>query len=292
MQMPELGQRIAINDEPVILIADEVAPVSQLGDDAIMVETGTSQHEFVWCREADVAAARELDPEAAIYGIWQTVLRSGLLDAKKRLQLIYLRGGGGLYGLIEKGRLVETGPFENDQIFSAHEVPPIEEGVRLNERLVGVLKTPDKAIKTPQERERARTSMRRNLLITGGAACVAIAVAAGGADFWLAKRAADFQDQTTAANRQARALESELSSMNLRVSPITEADIVKWKSTVSRLAEIVNASNVAVIEGIFGTQRWEVEASSVPRDISFEVEASAYPGSSLKYSFNTWEIDK
>ena len=137
----------------------------------------TSQEQgslLVWYEEEALRETREANPDTPVYGFWQTLIASGLIDTSKQLQYIFTaqdRDFG--YYLYSREDFLHTGSVFQDELQRLPE-PAIQDGITIadgEEITVDAthLKLPDSPLRTHRERiqsaaERKKKSQQQAFL--------------------------------------------------------------------------------------------------------------------------------
>ena len=108
-----LSRPIRIQDKGVILIPDLVGPVP-LSEQHQFVElaSSTNTSPSIHVKESDIEEMREMYPGTPVYGMWNTLITSGLISLRKNLQVIPLSDDDGCYIHCDLGRIEFSGDYE------------------------------------------------------------------------------------------------------------------------------------------------------------------------------------
>lgn len=204
-----LNEPISIGDVRVILVPDVVPDPDQIGEDALRLVTLDSAPSC-WVSEQQVRDARALDPDALVFGLWQTVIVSGLVavkvpepatwivwtDAKeKRGYWLRFEGAAWACGSISHGRIVGVA-YADIEFDDATVLDPEK------------LQLPRSPALLPEEAHRASRAANRRQLVRHGLAVMLVAAVITGYWFWdqlsadsVLAQAADVQAEITALRR-------------------------------------------------------------------------------------------
>lgn len=104
---------ITIDDVDVVLMPDMVGPVP-LSEQHMYVELQAAENQTpaIHVNETDIENIREAYPGIAIYGLWQTLLNSGVISFRKSLQVVQASPMDGFYIHCDLGRAEFSGDYE------------------------------------------------------------------------------------------------------------------------------------------------------------------------------------
>ncbi len=108
-----VNRPITIEGKDVVLMPDLVGPVP-LSEQHLYVELqrAMNQTPAISVNEADIENTREKYPGVPIYGLWQTLISSGLISYRKSLQVVQSSPMDGYYIHCDLGRAEFSGDYE------------------------------------------------------------------------------------------------------------------------------------------------------------------------------------
>lgn len=173
--MSVIRQLIKIRGTACVLIPDEVAEKPSSAE-MILVQEATRHLPPIWVRDTDAEQARLAHPKARIYGFWQAMFASDLVDLKDGLA-IYEEEGYSLFLEASGRKVVRTGHVVAGRLPYEVEVA-MGDAVRLDLEAAD-LRQPKEATRLPSEIRAARKQRdQQTRFICGlGGAVVALACA-------------------------------------------------------------------------------------------------------------------
>lgn len=143
--------RLSIEGKEVVLIRDVIGKAPS--------EKYTRQDEgslHIWYEETVLTETREANPDAKVYGLWQTLIASGVIDLDQKLQVLYTNDSKdiGYYLYINSG-VMQSGSIFNSELQSLPSSALTEE-FSLDDAIIlnsdeSTLKLPAEQLKTQKE---------------------------------------------------------------------------------------------------------------------------------------------
>lgn len=108
-----LHRPVRIQSEDIVFIPDIVGPVP-LSEQHQYVELSpaTNTCPAIHIREADIEEIRESYPDTRVFGMWHTLINSGLVSYRKPLQVVKINPQDGYYIHCDLGRAEFSGDYE------------------------------------------------------------------------------------------------------------------------------------------------------------------------------------
>lgn len=276
-----IEKEIVVRGTKIVLLVDEVKEAFN-HQDGILVQPSTAQHEHIWVREANLVRLRNQYPAIAVYGLWQTLLASKLIDPSKPLYCVKTSDPSvpsiqGVYLVVDNGRAKTSGRFIGSL--------PAEIGYSLDDATfienvdLEALILPRRKAVLPAEAVRER-QRERNLAYAAAAIC-AIGVLGGGwvVDLFLEARGERVERQVKALDGQTQQAEADAQLAMANTSTITAADLEKALSILTRLSELrIRTLELTIPNQFFNSDEWRASVLKPPLDLSFAVQVVADPG--------------
>lgn len=229
----------------------------------------------VWYEEESLRETRDGHPDTPVYGFWQTLIASGLIDTKKTLQFIYTadtRDFG--YYLYSREGVLHTGSVFQGEL-QRLPGPAIADGITIAEgEEISVdleeLKLPQHSLRTHKERVKAAAEQKKK---SQQVAFLSVAVIAGTGmlvDTGLAYQHELHMEAYHRANNQLQIVEQTLDEIN-------KQKLVSWPAQQSSLVNIYNISHTLAESRLSG------EISLIARK-SPVIEATGTPNRDVKVS--------
>lgn len=223
-----IGSPINVNDKEVIFIVDRLA--DDVEDEAYIVGAPeTNDKPRSWINEDELSSLKMEYPGVPIYGLWETLYASGLIDADKDIQIIPLNDNDGIFVSVEDGKIIETGEY-HDRFFLGHAYISFDDAWVIDPSL-DELTLPGKALLTHSEIwAKTRAKKRYHFLVRTVVVGLAVATWAVG-DYTFKSFHASKLDDYKAKQEQIKKLQVDYS--NLRAKYLL--DVVDQELSLSRL---------------------------------------------------------
>ncbi len=210
---------VTIEGQEVILVPDLVGPVP-ISEQHQYVESRSSTNTCpaIHVRETDIEEMRERYPGHPVYGLWDVLIKSGLVSFKRTLQVVPITAEDGYYihcdlGRAEYSGIYEAGFFAADAGFTLDEALEIEASL---DQLV----LPDQAAKLAAELRFERQLVTRQAWSYLAITLVLTVGIAFGVDFGLSSIYARAHEQVESKTAMLNNLQSGLDK--LRTTRLTE----------------------------------------------------------------------
>jgi len=266
--MISVNTPITIEGKQCILMRD------LLGDAPNSKYTSQSQNTLqVWYEEEALRETREAHPDTPVYGFWQTLIASGLIDTKKPLQYIFTtetRDFG--YYLYSNNSLLHTGSLFNDEL-QRLPGPAIADGISLadGEEITvdpTELKLPQFPLRTHKERIKAAAESKKKSQQRAFLSISAIVAAGLLADTGLAYQHEEHMEAFKKANTELHIAEQTLDAINKR-------KLVDWPNQKASLSDLYQISSLLQNSKLSGEITFLPNKSSV-------IEVSEIPNRNIK----------
>ena len=108
-----LGQPVVVDGQEVIIIQDIIGqvPVTEQHE-YVEIAKATNTSASIQMREADIELARDRYPKRPVYGLWQVLMASGLVDVSAKLQVLAVNDYDGFYVHADTGRVLYSGNYD------------------------------------------------------------------------------------------------------------------------------------------------------------------------------------
>ena len=157
------GMVTTIRDQRCVMLRDAVAHRLPPTDDILVLEHFDGK--MVYCALSELKRARAQYPKLPAYGFWQTLFRSGLVDGKRRLQVVYFDQDNGQYLYQGAASVAFTGEVRNGKLIPAAGYTFDAETAYVISCSTGNLKIPEKAVLSFEEREHRRSSRKIRMML-------------------------------------------------------------------------------------------------------------------------------
>lgn len=179
-----LFKPIIVQQQKVVLIPDVVGPVPVSEQhEYVEIETAKNTCPAIYARENDIEQVRSRHADLPVFGIWQTLINSGLISFSKTLQVLTTSEFDGYYLFSDMGRAQYSGVYEAG-FFAADTAFDLEEAEHIHfvsEHLI----VPEQQAKLAMELQNERQSAFRKSWINCVFACAVLVVSGIGIDFGL-----------------------------------------------------------------------------------------------------------
>lgn len=188
----------------------------------------------VWYEEDALRETRENHPETPVFGFWQTLIASGLVNTDKALQFIYTNENRDFgYYLYSREGTLHTGSLFQGEL-QRLPGPAIADGITLDDGeeisvTLDDLKLPQYPLRTHKERVIAATEEKKKFQQLGFLTFAVIAGVGLLADTGLAYK----HDQHTQAFQEAN---KELHVVEQTLDEVNKQKLVEWPSQTSSLS--------------------------------------------------------
>lgn len=204
----------------------------------------------VWYEEDSLRETRDGHPNTPVYGFWQTLIASGLIDTKKTLQFLYTadtRDFG--YYLYSREGVLHTGSVFQGEL-QRLPGPAIADGITIadGEEITVAqedLKLPQHSLRTHKERVKAAAEQKKKTQQVAFLSVAAIAGAGLLVDTGLAYQHEQHMEAYQRANNQLHMVEQTLDEIN-------KQKLVNWPAQQSSLVKLYNISHTLAESKISG----------------------------------------
>ena len=221
----------------------------------------------VWYEEQALRETRDAHPKIPVYGFWQSLIASGLIDTSKRLQYIFTTESKDFgYYLYSHEGLLHTGSLFHDEL-QRLPGPAIQEGITVadgEEITVSIsdLKLPDSPLLTHKERIAAAVLVKKKAQQQGFLAVALVSGLALLVDTGLAHHHKSHMKEFSKVNTELHIAEQALASVNLQ-------KLENWPSQSKALSSLYQVTNAFTGSNISG------EINLLPnKQIAIEVKDS------------------
>lgn len=238
--VPEFGDVFDVGGRRVVLIEDTVASDAPNIDDALQLDPGCDQWGPIWYSESRVIEARERHGNIPVYGLWQVLLYSGMIDASvDGLRCLPLKRPKWAYLYVANGQAQVSGRALTSAVPA---MPSLRRenalNIDLDEDILRRCRLPTRQAILPQEIElRERRSKRFRTAVTAGM-IAAIAAVSLTIDLLDRARHEALLDEEEKLSSQLTNLEDELARIATQSNPISQADKDAQYVVLRRLAEL------------------------------------------------------
>lgn len=195
----------------------------------------------VWYEEESLRETRDGHPNTPVYGFWQTLIASGLIDTKKTLQFLYTadtRDFG--YYLYSREGVLHTGSVFQGEL-QRLPGPAIADGITIadGEEITVAqedLKLPQHSLRTHKERVKAAAEQKKKTQQVAFLSVAAIAGAGLLVDTGLAYQHEQHMEAYQRANNLLHMVEQTLDEIN-------KQKLVNWPAQQSSLVNLYNISH-------------------------------------------------
>lgn len=208
-----LNRPIEIEGQQVVLVEDRVGGLAGMDAAAqkyALLQPATELADIILVEEDAILRARDAHASLPVYGLWQTLIHSGVLTTEDQMQILPETAGDGLYIRFDStfGRFVESDRYVA-QLFDNHPDVLIKD-CRVIEIPIAKLRLPPQSALTRKEMADRRAQEDRKFLIYGGVAAGVIALAGFAVDFALGRAYSsavmEHQSRTAIRNERQEAL--------------------------------------------------------------------------------------
>lgn len=204
----------------------------------------------VWYEEESLRETREGHPNTPVYGFWQTLIASGLIDTKKTLQFLYTadtRDFG--YYLYSREDVLHTGSMFQGEL-QRLPGPAIADGITIadgEEITVALeeLKLPQHSLRTHKERVKTAAEQKKKTQQVAFLSVAAIAGAGLLVDTGFAYQHEQHMKAYQRANNQLHMVEQTLDEIN-------KQKLVNWPAQQSSLVNFYTISHTLVESKLSG----------------------------------------
>lgn len=277
-----LEKVVTVHGREVIFVQDEISPSSS-SNDPILLEASNSEHDFIWVRESILSRIKKDNPKIPVYGLWQTLIASKLIDLKSPLY-IWSAGSSpgsssisGSYLVVDDGKAVDARSFIAD--LPADVSTPKEKAVYIQVTNLDGLVLPRISAVLPAERAQIKRLVRKKMAVTVGLLALVMVAITGAMDWYLETRSDRYVREAQALDASAAQLAQEATKALANADSILPEDRERTIATLTRLAEIQSRSiGFTLEESGFASDIWVAKVASPPIGLSFDVEISTEPG--------------
>ena len=285
-----LEKVVNVKGRDVIFVQDEIS-ASSSSNDPILLEASNSEHDFIWVRESILSRIKKDNPKTPVYGLWQTLIASKLIDLKSPLY-IWSAGSSlssaslsGSYLVVDDGKAVDARSFIAD--LPADVSTPKEKAVFVQVDSLDALVLPRLSAVLPAERAQIKRLVRKKMAITVGSLSLFMVGLTGALDWYLQTRSDRHLREAQSLDATAAGLAQEATSALANADSILPEDRERLIAALTRLAEIQSKSIGFKLEDSgFSSDIWVAKVASPPTDLSFDVEIASEPGKSPSTLFS------
>lgn len=243
--MISVNSPITIEGQPCILIRDVLGGAAN--------EKYTSQEQGslkVWYEEQSLRETRDAHPNLPVYGFWQSLIASGLINTSKRLQYIFTSDTKDFgYYLYTHNDQLHTGSLFHDEL-QRLPGPAIQEGITISDGeeisvSIADLKLPDTPLLTHKERIAAAVTRKKKSQQQGFLAVALVGGFALLADTGLAHHHKSHMQEFSRLNAELHISEQALAAINRQ-------KLEKWPSQTVALSSLYQVSNAFTDSNISG----------------------------------------
>lgn len=243
--MISINQQISIQGKTCILVRDVLGGAPS--DKYTYLNQGNYK---VWYEEQALRETREANPDVPVYGFWQTMIASGLLDTKKTLQYIYTseaRDYG--YYLYSSDNVIHTGALFQGEL---QRLPgkAIQDRITLDDGEeiavdIDTLKLPNQTLQTHKERvqfaaKQKKQARQQGFLIASLTMGVALLADTG----LVFHHEQHMQDYNTAM--------TELSAAGERLDAVNRLKLIDWPSQTLPLSNLYQVGTTLAESNVTG----------------------------------------
>jgi len=257
-----LESPLRIGGEDCLLAPDEVGP-SPRHDDAVELEPGIDDRPPIWIREAVLARLRHAHPRLKVYGLWQTLYASALVERGLPLQVVptgerdghfLVQGKDGAHsGVYRAGRFPESLHLRFEDARPIAFTPQD-------------LKRPARHARLLHELRAERQGARRRLGLVQAMVVATVAAAALLVDQSLARRHQE-------ALRQFNAAKAQLATLQAKRDALDKRRLAPWPNQGDVLAPIMLLAEMDPVLSLD-----ESELAPGPRHARLSGKVATLPG--------------
>lgn len=279
-----LEQPITVRGETIALLPDEIKVASQF-QDSLNLAPSTSEYEFIWFREGALQSIREAHPSIPVYGVWQTLLASKLIDLKHPLHILEINANTGLYLVCDKGRAIDSGRWIGKKL--PPDVPTqFADGKRVAVESFDQLSLPKRKALLPSDLSKQSAIKARVAYGFSGIAALLIAGGGFSVDLYLKHRSERYQADAKRIEAQATDIDAQASTFLQNANTVTAEEISKYRSALSRLMDLYQHSDGLHLDNLrFGVEEWVGKVEKPPLGLSFDVSVDAKPAEDTTIHF-------
>lgn len=280
-----LHRPVGVQGRKVVFVPEVVGTVPiREQHEYVELVPATNLRPAINVRESDIEQAREGSPGVPVYGMWQTLIESGVVSFNHTLQVVPLNSLDGFYLYCDVGRANYSGVYEAG-FFAAEEEFNLEDAYEVNPELSQlVLPTIEAKLAKEMLQERRRiqrsawTSLGLSLLVIVGAGLIT--------DFTLKKIYA--YKYATLENKSALLKNVQTGLEQLRNTRLTE--VPDDSDTLEKIASLwaLDKTIKSISGSSFGNKQYEFNLSGVESDPStiFDwIKSSPQPDGSWNIRF-------
>lgn len=282
----QLGAVQNIGGQSAVVIYDEIGESSSF-EDGLILQPMTAQHEHLWVREDVVRQSKTQFGGKPIYGLWQVLLSSGLIDLNHPVSVWRETEESGAFVYCEEGRALYSGRYTLNEL-------PADVGFPFEEAKTVALPRSGKGLKTPKASAQLVEDLnrqRRNRMVrlVGGttAVCGVFIIAAVVVDMGAQSAHDSAMKELESVRAETNQLRAAESAIIANANPIDEREVMRNRAIFSRAAELVErAPGLVLRQAPFDADTWAAEITGPPMRLSFDVVLESVPGEvpTLRYS--------
>lgn len=267
--MSLLNERIDIGGRVSVLIPDEISAELPAAECILLDETNRSKNPL-WVRESDVATIRASQPDAAVYGLWQTLLHSKVLDLSAPL-LVYPTGErSGLFLQTENGVPIRSGRYAGNR--TPHDVPHEPRDGAVVSFDAADLSAPSVAARLPKEIIAEESNRQRSRAVVGAVAGLAIVAVCGYIAWQRDEAAQQRQLELASVQRALASAQQTLLQAKANHTPYRNENVKRTQTMVYALDLVANSRHATIdtvslgqagftasVQGLYAQPEWASE---------------------------------
>lgn len=277
---------ITVKGVKCVLCSDDIGDQPPNETSSILLVPSSAQHANIWVNPDDIRRMRDEFPGANIYGLWHTLLTSGLIDLAKDayFHLESEETNSGIILSLVAGRADQTVPFFGGT----------PSGIRadisetLNDSVLSRLTLPKLAALLPEEIQSAERRKTRNAVMVCSIAAASIGLGSWATDVALKALSDSRVSAARALDLQSAQVEGMVGDILRGANPIDSAMRDRYHLMFSRLFEVATKSENPQLKSISlaAPGNATVELHALPTGLSFPSVATATPGIPLSIQFS------
>ncbi len=243
----DLSSPFEIAGKSVYLVPDivnaEQPHNAQLDDDIVLLEHESDIHSNIWVMESTLRSIREQYPDFDVFGLWQTLIASGVAKNDVPLQLIKEDEDSGYYLICENGKAIDSGKYQSNTIFNANY--NFNDGVEILFSSLDLKLAENKALLIKEKAKINSLLKRKTWIFRGGATAVIIVISVG-VNFYL-----DYVHKEKVAEIRQLMSDVELAKEKLQALRKVKIDKYPLQSThIEALSYLAARSNSMAVDDL------------------------------------------
>lgn len=277
---------ITVKGVKCVLCPDDIGDQPPNENSSILLAESSAQHANIWINPDDIRRMREEFPGANIYGLWQILLASGVIDLSKDAYFHYDNqdtNSGTILSLVA-GRADQTVPFFGGTPATIR----VDVSETLDDSCFSRLQLPKFPAMLPEEIQAIERRKTRNAVIACSIAAATIGIGSWATDLALRNLSDRRVSEARSIDAQSVQIEGLIGEILRGANPIDESMRARYHVIFSRLYEVATKSESPLLKStsLTGGGAAMVELRALPTGLTFPSVATATPGVPLSIQFS------